>query len=219
MNNLNLILKNNQIKNLTYDTVVTERPMSNIVDFDYKTILDPPPENTSTKTRKELELISNYTSERTARDLKLVFGHDEDMDQYYEALLNKHGLPYPRRYIYLFYDIVEPILMNIKSYWNRPRPSQLAVFYGIRIDTIMTDTIWTASYPSGHTVYSRLVANILAKMYPELKNKLDQIAEETGIARIKQGVHYPSDNEASIIFSDFVHEKLHSKLVKYRNQT
>lgn len=215
--NLNLLLKNKKIKELTYDTVFTEVPMSNLVDFDYRKILNPPPENTSSITQKELVTVSAATLNKTSDDYDLIFRMDEDMDSFYVRFLKSLGqkYTYPKRYIDLFYDIVEPVLMNTKSYWNRPRPSQLAKLYGIQIERIVTDTINTASYPSGHTVYSKLVANILSDMYPQFADSFNNIAKRTGIARVKQGVHYPSDNEASFIFADYMYKKLQPKLKKY----
>lgn len=214
--NLNLVLKNKKIKESTYDTVITELPMSNLVDFDFRQILDSPPENTSYTVQKELDLISYATLNRSNDDYNLIFKMDEDMDSFYISFLNSKKLTYPQRYIDLFYDIVEPILLNTKSYWNRPRPFQLAQLYGINIERIVTDTIHTASYPSGHTVYSKLVANILSDIYPRLANSFNNIAKTTGVARVKQGVHYPSDNIASFKFSDFVYKKLEPKLKQYR---
>ena len=214
--NLNLIFNNKRIKELTYDSVMVEKPMSNLVDFDYKKILQPPPSNTSQTVQKELRIISEQTSRRTNDDYDLIFRIDEDIDPFYIRLLKSYQLEYPKRYIDLFYDIVEPILLNTKSYWNRPRPVQLAKFYNIDIEQITTDTIHTASYPSGHTVYSRLVRNILVDLYLDLSKSLDIIVEKTAEARIKQGVHYPSDNSASIIFTDYVYKKLEPKLKKYK---
>jgi hypothetical protein len=215
--NLNLLLKNKKIKELTYDTVFTEVPMSNLVDFDYRKILNPPPENTSYTTQKELNLISYTTLNKTQDDYDLIFRMDEDTDSFYVRFLKSQGqnYEYPKRYIDLFYDIVEPVLMNTKSYWNRPRPAQLAKLYGIQIERIVTDTIHTASYPSGHTVYSKLVANILSDMYPQFADSFNNIAKTTGIARIKQGVHYPSDNKSSFTFSDYLYKMIHPKIQKY----
>jgi len=206
--NLNLIFKNKKIAELTYDSIVVEKPMSNLVNFDYKTILSPPPENTSKITQKELDLVAYATKNRNKKDLEFVYKMDIDMDSFFISLLNKHDLKYPQQYINDFYALVEPILMNTKSFWNRPRPSQLAKLYGIEIDVIETDTIHTASYPSGHTVYTKLVSNILSDMYPKLSNNFLNIAKNTGIARVQQGVHYPSDNHASFVFSDYVFKKL-----------
>lgn len=210
--NLNLILKRNKIESLTYNSSSVELPMSALVDFDFKKILRSPPSNTSHKTQKELDLISYATLHRTRDDYDLIFKMDEDIDSFYIRFLNFHQLTYPQSYINEFYSVVEPILMNTKNYWNRPRPMQLAKLYGIDIEEIVTDTIDTASYPSGHTVYSKLVANILKKIYPKFSKNFDNIVDGTAEARFKQGVHYPSDNKASIAFANYVYEKLSNKI-------
>ena len=81
---------------------------------------------------------------------------------------------------------------------------------------IVTQTHDTPAYPSGHTVYSKLVANILHDMFPKISiMELDSIVKITGFARVLQGVHYPSDNEASIIFTDYVFDILSPKLRNY----
>ena len=210
--NLNLIFKNKKIKELTYDSVITERPMSNLVDFDYKTILSQPPANTSKTTEKELELVEYATKNRKSKEIQFIHRIDEDIDSFYISLLKKYDLDYPQKYINDFYSVVEPILMNTKSFWNRPRPRQLGKLYGIDIDVIETETIHTASYPSGHTVYSKLITNILSDIYPKSTNNFINIAKNTGIARIQQGVHYPSYNAASFIFSDYVYKKLKNSI-------
>jgi hypothetical protein len=214
--NINLLLQREKIEELTYDSVITEKPISDLVDFDYKKILQPPPSNTSKIVQKELRIIYEQTSRRTNDDYDLIFRIDEDIDAFYVRLLKSYQLEYPKRYIDLFYDIVKPILLNTKSYWNRPRPVQLAKFYNINIEQIVTDTIHTAAYPSGHTVYSRLVRNILVDLYPNLSKNFDIIVEQTAEARIKQGVHYPSDNKASFTFADYVYKKINPKLLQYR---
>jgi len=215
MNLLNYLQKD-KIENLGYDTIYLEKPMSNLIDFDWKNILKPPPKNSSSTTLEELNFLSKETRNRTKKDVELVHNIDQDMDTPFILLLKKYNLIYPKNYIELFYDIVRPVLLNIKGIWNRPRPSQLAKIYGIDIRVILTDTTHTAAYPSGHTVYSKLVALIIKNLYPQVDQKeLDNIVLETARARVVQGVHYPSDNKASLIFSKYMFDKLNSKLKKY----
>ena len=109
--------------------------------------------------------------------------------------------------------MVKPVLKNIKHYRNRPRPVQLAKLYNIKIDPIVTKTIHTPSYPSGHTMYARLVANILKHHYPQIENKvLDSIVYDTARARVMMGVHFPSDNQASILLSNYLFKNMISKI-------
>ena len=84
----------------------------------------------------------------------------------------------------------------------------MAKIYGLTINVIETDTHHTPSYPSGHTVYARLAANLILKSNPEFQYELDLIVSKSAHARVLQGVHYPSDNKASIIFTDYIFKKL-----------
>lgn len=216
--NLTYLLNQEKIDSLGFDTIYLEKPISKLIDFDWKNILQPPPKNSSSKTLEELKFLSKVTRNRTKKDVELVYNIDQDMDTPFTLLLKKYYLRYPKNYIELFYDIVRPVLLNIKGVWNRPRPNQLAKIYGTDISVILTDTTHTAAYPSGHTVYSNLVALILKGIYPQIGQKeLDNIVLETARARVIQGVHYPSDNQASLIFSKYMFNKLNPKLRKYYN--
>jgi hypothetical protein len=218
--NLSSLLFKDKIDALGYDAVYLEKPMSNLIDFEWKNILAAPPKNTSETTTKELLLIAKSTKNRSVKDVELIHNVDQDLDEPFVLLLNKYNIKYPQNYIDLFYDIVHPVLLNTKGCWNRARPNQLAKYFNVTINVLVTDTHHTASYPSGHTVYSNLVANILKDLFPQINTKeLDHIVNETARARVLQGVHFSSDNKASIIFSDYMFQKLHPKLRKYYNDT
>ena len=85
------------------------------------------------------------------------------------------------------------IITLFKYIINRPRPEQ------VNKDIIprTSKTANTPSYPSGHTYQAFLLAHILSKKYPHLREKLLSIAEECGQARIRAGLHYPSDHDFS----------------------
>jgi len=217
--NLAYLLTKDKIDSIGYETVYLEKPVSKIIDFDWKNILQPPPKNTSETTLQELLLISRSTQKRSKKDLELVHNVDQDLDKPFILLLKKYKLNYPQNYISLFYDIVHPVLINTKNYWNRPRPNQLAEYFNIDINVVLTDTHRTPAYPSGHTVYSSLVANILKDLFPViLQTELDNIVLETARARVIQGVHYPTDNKASILFAKNMFTNLNNKLRKYYNE-
>lgn len=214
MINLNSLIKYKEIESLGYDTVLIEQPVADIVDFDWKKILEAPPSNVSKETFLELQLVSRSTLNRTLEDTKLVKIIDQDPDSFFIELLKQYGLEYPYPKILEFYNVIEPILINIKFLWNRPRPAQLAKYYDLNIDVIVTDTHHTAAYPSGHTVYSSLVSHIIEYYYPIVdKKKLDSLVQDTGKARILQGVHYPSDNLASIKLTKFLFNKLKKRIL------
>ena len=53
-----------------------------------------------------------------------------------------------------------------------------------------------------------MVAHILSDTYPDYKKDFFKLAKYCGLARILQGVHYPSDNEASIIAVNKLYPKI-----------
>ena len=205
--NLSLLLLYDKVEKLTYNEARVEIPMPNIISFDYKTILN------ASKTLKELKIVADATFNRSDAEVEKMYDIDQDLDAPFINLLSKYNLEYPQEYINMFYDVVQPVLMNIKGYWNRPRPFQLAKLLNIPISPIITTTVHTPSYPSGHTMYSRLVANILKQTYPKIENRiLDNIVYDTAKARVIQGAHFPSDNEASIFFSNYLFKNLMLKV-------
>lgn len=212
--NLNKYLRNKDLQDLKFDSVYTEQPISDIVQINWKNILDPPPSNDSTLAYKELVFVAKKTLNRSQRDVEFVHKIDQDIDSQFIDLLKEYKIEYPTKIIDEMYAIIKPILMNVKNLYNRARPSQLAKFFGIEIDTIITDTIHTASYPSGHTVYASMVSSIIQKMIPSIpKQKLNDLVDQTALARILQGVHYPSDNAASIKFTNILFKRLYPKLI------
>ena len=96
-----------------------------------------------------------------------------------------------------YYNILEQYMYALKFYFNRARPEQLAPYYNRKIDVMYTATHNTPAYPSGHTMYASLLLEILSDKYPEHKTQLNKLVDFCGKARELQGVHYPSDNEAS----------------------
>jgi hypothetical protein len=208
-------LHKDKIDSLGYDSIYLEKPIPNIAqDIDWKNILENPPANISKTTFQELQLLSRLTKNRTEDQTQLALNIDKDMDTPFELLCQSYGVNYPKSLIDEFYDIVRPILLNTKAYYNRPRPNQLAPYFGSKIDVIVTNTHHTASYPSGHTVYASTVSRIIQKTSPSIpKQKLNNLVDQTALARILQGVHYPSDNAASIKFTNVLFKHLYPKLI------
>ena len=67
--NLSLVFLYDKIEKLRYNSVSLEFPVPDIISFDYKTILDPPPSNTDPKTLKELNFVAESTFNRSDADI------------------------------------------------------------------------------------------------------------------------------------------------------
>ena len=82
----------------------------------------------------------------------------------------------------------------------------------INIKVTRTKTHQTPAYPSGHTAYAALGAYLFADMYPSYSSEFFKMINLAGLARCLQGVHYPSDNEASMVISGAIWQDIRYKL-------
>ena len=168
------------------------------LDIDWKNLIPNPPPNRSEQTKAELRKIQLVSTNRTDAEVRLVYEVDKDPGLIFVPFLKDKDLPYPKEEIEAYWSVIYPIVMNLKWFYNRPRPYQLGPKYGMEIKYISTKTHKTPAYPSGHTSYGNLVALILSEKYPEYSKSFQAFALQVGEARVLQGVHYPSDNDAAV---------------------
>ena len=84
-------------------------------------------------------------------------------------------------------------IMKMKYHYNRPRPYQVAEFYGIDLNGTTIASMKTPSYPSGHATQGYLVAEILTSHDPRNGREYRKLGEEIAHSRIIAKAHYPSD--------------------------
>ena len=102
-------------------------------------------------------------------------------------------LPEPPEEIDRIVNSQNNTILFLKYLINRPRPVQV----NPSIRPLPSTTAATPSYPSGHSYQAFVVARHFSKKYPHLREQLYMIAEQCGQARIRAGLHYPSDHEIS----------------------
>ena len=101
-------------------------------------------------------------------------------------------------------------IMKMKMFFKRPRPYQLNDYHGVSLDYNKKiqgkgGTASTPSYPSGHTASAYFAASISSFYYPQSKGEFFLEADKVALSRIKEGVHFPSDNEYSkVLVNDVV---------------
>ena len=178
--------------------------------------------NNSTQVRSELKYIAHIVenepmeeAERKVLDkdfLSLLFDYAEE-----------NGLRYNRKSIKDLTQDLGHLVLRLKKAYNRPRPAQLSSYHNIDISPTEeiqngTGTAMSPSYPSGHTAQAYLAAEIIAQDNPFHRDPLLEIANRVALARIKEGVHFPSDNEFSkILIRNYVLPSLEKKV--YLNTT
>lgn len=208
---------NNQItssvRNIKYGEGKRTWKVSDKVTIGWKNVLPMPPENTSNFTIQELVKMSEVTKNLTSNELDLIHMVDDNPNHVFSKLIKKHGLRDHKEEFKKVWSITDPIIMNLKWKFNRPRPYQLAAAYGIDIKVTETKTHHTPAYPSGHTAWAAMMGYILAEHYPQHSSEIFDKIDLAGKARVLQGVHYPSDNDASMVITgalwqDIKHEIL-----------
>ena len=95
---------------------------------------------------------------------------------------------------------IVPFITFFKNLFNRSRPKQI----NENLNVFESVSANTPAFPSGHTCQAYYLAKKLSIKYPEKREKLFELAEKCGQARIYAGLHYPSDHEFSKFLINFL---------------
>ena len=204
------ILQSKKINDLKY----TENPKKFNVKYGltWKDILEPPPSNDSLIVADELNYLSRLTPNLSNSQIDLIKIVDDDPKHLFNQTLYKRGLEFPEDIFNKYYNIIDDYILAVKYHFNRVRPEYLGNILGKKINVIESKTTKTPSYPSGHTCYAVLASILCSRLYPALINEFRENVKITAYCREMQGVHYPSDNKASIIFTESIFDQLHKIL-------
>jgi hypothetical protein len=206
------IIINKPINNIVYqDGLVFKKYKSDLykkLNIDYWSAIPPPPLNNSKQTTTDLTEVLSLANNRISSEIDLVLKADKNPMLLFNNYISSKNIVFPYDQFKEIYTFLTEIILDLKYYYNRARPKQLAKFYHLDIDVIHTDTHATPSYPSGHTAYAALVASILTDMYPKDEKVIWGIVDMCGLARMLQGVHFRGDNDASILLVKKIYNRL-----------
>ena len=186
-----------ELNEMTYNDGASEKHQDKIdrpitLFEDISISLQPFPENTSKKTVEEVKYLSEIEEDvdyvRENDKVKESFGklHEELELEYNEDEAGKY-LKESSKYI-----------MELKYKFQRPRPHQIADFYGIDLNGVDLDSMKTPSYPSGHATQGYLLGMIYSERYPEYRKEFMKLGEDIAESRIVGKAHFPSDKKAGI---------------------
>jgi hypothetical protein len=145
--------------------------------------------------KTEIEAIIAVQSSLTKEDIDFINKCEEDIAGVWLKALKKIEIPkIEKSQLQEFIDLTDGILYHLKYHYQRPRPLQMAYFYGLKLYPVLATNANSPSYPGGHAFDAYRVAYLLAKKYPEKAMELLGIADAICMSRVKGGVHYPSDN-------------------------
>jgi hypothetical protein len=173
-----------------------------------------PPKNDSEVTKNEVNTVKKLSESRSTKDEKSIKDHDDDPTFAIKKYMKENNLDYNKEDMEKIVKIGESVSRHFKNNFQRPRPWQIAENLNLNIGHMgfPSDSMKTPSYPSGHSLQSRLVAEVYAKKYPEHKEGLIAAANECGMGRIKAGWHYPSDHKSGVSIAKQVAPMVEVKL-------
>lgn len=145
------------------------------------------------KSKEEVKIVNMAFSNRTEEDLANFMATDKGgVDLFYEILKNNNVSREEIERVFFNKNIIRTIKLY-KYIFNRVRPFQLDK----SITPPSTDTYFTPSYPAGHVFQYYVVAKYYSKKYPEHYKKLHDLVSRVDSARVKAGIHYPTDGAFS----------------------
>lgn len=165
--------------------VESNLPKNNLFyGFDYSDFKDvPPPSDNSDQTKKEIEYLRSINLD------KLFIQEKDDMLGNFIEFLNQKKIKYDKKFLKKVYDDLYFIVLDLKSFYKRPRP--------FRLDPSLTDTMLDSmegfAYPSGHSTTSNLLCMVLCELYPDYKKDFKKICKDITNSRQMAKAHYPSD--------------------------
>ena len=146
-----------------------------------------PPENDSSLTLKEIKELAKIEPNEDFVEA------GDDIKKAFLPLIEKNGLNITEKFLSKIIKESGKFIMSLKYQHNRPRPYQIAEFYGIDLNGTTLDSMKTPSYPSGHAVQGYLIGEYLAYKDPTHSNEYKQVGEDIAHSRIVAKAHYPSD--------------------------
>lgn len=171
-----------------------------------------PPANSSPETAAELEELHRLTQNRTAADIEEILHwsvQEPSVNTHWLAVAEQackaFKLPPPAG-VRVHCLLAEALYCAMIALWRqkwrylRPRPTDLDP----TIDVSIIPVPQHPAYPSGHSTAGGAAAQILASLFPSEADRFWSMAEESGIARMKAGIHYRSDHEVGLSLGRYV---------------
>ena len=146
-----------------------------------------PTDNDSKITLDEVKYLANVKPV-----METIKGRDEVVDSFM-GLVESTGVKITKEELDKITKESAKIIYELKYHYNRPRPYQIAEFYGIDLNGTELDSMKTPSYPSGHAVQGYLIGEILSNMDKTNAVLYKGMGEEIAHSRILAKAHYPSD--------------------------
>lgn len=180
-----------------------------LFDDDWDSLKLPnPPINSSGEAVLDLKRTQKASENATDEQKEQYKNCDEDASYYIKEYLDENDLEYDEARIEYIEQQCVPPIRHYKKMFNRIRPYQLAALMNTKINSFITDTAKTPSYPSGHTVQPYVVALYYGGLYPEHKEGIMRGADICAYGRVIAGLHFVTDYKAGITLANHLYDHM-----------
>ena len=160
---------------------------------EYYILYKEPPQSLEEQARDLAYVVAQYSNNKVSAKFQEIC--DKKFEKLFQIFLESRGKSYNVEYYEMLLKSLVPIILEIKNFYNCPRPGELASIMGVNFKPEDLKSANSPSYPSGHTIQAYVVAKMLSDQFPEHEKTLLKIAEMVAQSRIDRGVHFLSDIE------------------------
>lgn len=176
----------------------------------YYIISREPPQSLEEQAKDLAYVVAQHSNNKVPAKLQEIC--DKKFEKLFQMFLESRGKSYNVDYYEMIIDSLVPIILEIKNFYNRPRPGELANSMGVDFRPDDLNSASTPSYPSGHTIQAYVVAKMLSDQFPEHEESLLKIAEMVAQSRIDRGVHFLSDVENGREVAEMLYRQIKENL-------
>jgi len=135
------------------------------------------------KTLKALPIDEDFVKEK------------DEIEQCFEKICKNNGIEYPKELVDTLVKSSAGIILDLKWHHNRPRPTQLAEKFDMKLTKQMIlPSMKTPSFPSGHSTQGILISKVLATKYPHAGQEFMKEGKDISYSRNIGRAHFPSDS-------------------------
>ncbi len=171
-------------------------------------VLPPPPIPGSVADQRDLQSVLHAQATRTpAQVAEAQRQADPDVFDFQPVMghaFTANNLPVTAAFFAKVEHDEKSLVYNAKDFYGRPRP----FVNHVAVKPTITPLPQSQSYPSGHSCFAYIMANLLSRMQPTDTQKIYAFADRFAQNRIIAGVHYPTDIAAGRIAASVIVSQL-----------
>lgn len=126
---------------------------------------------------------------------KFMKSADQNLDSLFVKFYLKNDLVFDQKYIGRIKTDLTALVMQLKMYYQRARPYQVAHYTKQDLIPFNSASANTPAYPSGHSTQAYFIGLVESFRFPHKAKEIKKFCSMIAKSREIMGVHYESDTE------------------------